>query len=404
MIRQLCLQRPLITLIFAYVLVNVCTPTADAAKRVALVVGNSEYANAPLRNPSHDADDIATMLGTFDFDVTKLKDVTREQFEAAVDRITDGLNTGDTCMIFYAGHGVQLEDENYLIPIGVTVEQPQHVKQRCVGVSYLLDALEFSDCSLKIVIVDACRNNPFRGFRRSRSGLAELKVAPEGTIVSFSTSPKTAALDGQGRNSPFAKHLVKTFKSRGDGTHIIDLFLETSQAVRRETGQRPFLRLDASMPKYYLRTPPPNSETSHRPSMASSPAVPESSFPADNPNAPNIARVLLVNRATSANWILHYQVNRISKFKLAAGESAAVGLKSVMWVTKGRDKQGVPFELANYGVQELAIVQSTEKGWADIEVDEGDEFILEVSPVGREWRHRKLKFDEARWDQVARSK
>ena len=231
------------------------TPTswAQSPKRVALVIGNSNYESLPLRNPSNDADDIASLLTSFGFRVSKLKDVTKLQFEDAVDDVTDGLSSGDACLIFYAGHGMQIEGQNFLMPVGATLEKVHHVKQRCVTVSYILDALDSSGCSLKMVVIDSCRNNPFRGFHRGRSGLAELKEAPEGTIVAFSTSPKTTALDGAGNNSPFAKHLINVFKSQGDKSHVVDLFLKASRAVRAETQQRPFLRLDASMPEFYLK-------------------------------------------------------------------------------------------------------------------------------------------------------
>lgn len=248
------------------------TVPSFAAKRVALVIGNSSYAESRLQNPSNDADDVASVLTMLEFQVTKLKDVTKQQFEDAVDKVTSGLGAGDACLIFYAGHGMQLAEENYLVPIGAAVDKPQHVKQRCVTVSYLLDALEFSDCSLKIVIVDACRNNPFRGFSRSTPGLADLREAPEGTIVSFSTSPRTAALDGAGGNSPYAKNLVTVLKTKAKDSHLVDLFLATSRSVARETGQRPFLRLDAAMPEYYLFGP------NATPSMRPTPPVPRTIF------------------------------------------------------------------------------------------------------------------------------
>ena len=124
-----------------------------AANRVALVVGNSGYEDAPLRNPSRDADDISSVLKQLGFQVATHKDVTKQQFEDAVDTVTRGLGGGDVCLIFYAGHGMQLDEENYLVPVGAKVDEPQHVEQRCVKVNYLLSALKYSDCSLKIVVV-----------------------------------------------------------------------------------------------------------------------------------------------------------------------------------------------------------------------------------------------------------
>lgn len=237
-------------------------------RRVALIVGNSNYADTPLRNPSSDADAMEGTLTSLGFEVTKLKDVGKQQLEDAVDDVTRGLGKGDTCFIFFAGHGMQLDSQNYLVPVGVKIDEPQHVEQRCVAVSYFLDALRFSDCSLKIVVVDACRNNPFRGFRRSAPGLADLGDAPEGTIVSFSTSPKTAALDGNGENSPYVESLVKVLGSRADEADIVRIFIEASQVVRASTGQKPYLEFDASMPDFFLK----------RPAAATLPAKPDSSM------------------------------------------------------------------------------------------------------------------------------
>ncbi|MFN8707288.1 MAG: SUMF1/EgtB/PvdO family nonheme iron enzyme [Planctomyces sp.] len=237
----------------AGILLSVTATQAAEPKRVALVIGNSEYEASPLKNPSNDADAVSVALKGLGFSVTTKKDVTKSQFEKAVDEITENLQSGDVCLIFYAGHGQSFENENYLIPVDAVLEHPQHVQERCVSVSYLLQALRFSECSLKIVVVDACRNNPFRSFSRSTAGLAELSNAPDGTIVSFSTSPKTPALDGKGDNSPYVKHLVKAMTMRADQVEIVRLFRETSQAVKTETGQRPFLEFDASMPDYFLK-------------------------------------------------------------------------------------------------------------------------------------------------------
>ena len=235
------------------ILWSLAATQAAEPKRVALVIGNSEYEASPLKNPSNDADAVALALKGLGFTVTTKKGVTKAQFENAVDDITENLQSGDVCLIFYAGHGQGFENENYLIPVDAVLERPQHVEERCVSVSYLLRALRFSECSLKIVVVDACRNNPFRSFSRSEAGLAEISNAPDGTIVSFSTSPKTPALDGNGDNSPYVKHLVKAMTTRADEVEIVRLFRETSQAVKTETGQRPFLEFDASMPDYFLK-------------------------------------------------------------------------------------------------------------------------------------------------------
>ena len=242
-----------LTKLFILTLTMLITRTAVAEpKRVALVIGNSDYESAPLKNPVNDADAVSLALKGLGFTVTVKKNVTKSQLEAAVDAVTDNLQKGDMCLIFYGGHGQGFENDNYLIPIGTTLSKPQHVKERCVSVSYLLSALRYSECSLKVVVVDACRNNPFRSFARSTEGLNR-QVAPDGTIVSFSTSPKTAALDGNGDNSPYVTQLVVAMRSRADQVETVRLFREVSQAVKIETGQRPHLDFDTSMPDYFLK-------------------------------------------------------------------------------------------------------------------------------------------------------
>ncbi len=256
---------PLRAFLILAVSILVAQTTVAEPKRVALVIGNSRYDAGPLVNPSNDADSISDVLTALGVTVTKKKDVTKPQMEAAVDAVTSNLQRGDMCLIFYAGHGMQMEKQNYLVPLKAQLDRPQHVKQRCVTVSYLLDALRFSECSLKVVVIDACRNNPFRSLTRTRSGLLKLDGAPEGTIVSFSTSPRTTALDGQGSNSPFAKHLTNVMRTKGDTLEIVRLFREASRAVKQETGQVPYLEFDATMPDYFLNSGRP---------MNSKPSVP----------------------------------------------------------------------------------------------------------------------------------
>lgn len=234
-----------------------CPLNGQSPQRVALVIGNSEYSEGGrLQNPTNDADAIARALASIGFSVTKKKDRTKSQIEDDVDMLTKTLSKGDLCLIFFAGHGMQIRSENYLVPIGATITREHHVRQRCVSVSYILDAMDFSDASLKVVILDCCRDNPFRGFTRGRSGFAKLESAPEGTIVSFSAAPGRVALDGAGTNSPFTECLVEALESESEhGLEIFQLFRTASQAVEKKIGQRPYLELDATIPNYYLKQP-----------------------------------------------------------------------------------------------------------------------------------------------------
>ena len=224
-------------------------------RRVALVIGNSKYENmGTLKNPVNDARAISKSLALFGFQVTTKFDRDKFEIESDLDEVTKGLRPGDAVFFFFAGHGLQIDNTNYLVPVGAKISREFHIKQRCVSLGYALAAMEDSDASLKVVMLDACRDNPFRSFTRSQTtGLAAVE-APEGTIVAFSTAPGAVANDGAGNNSPFTKHLVGTLaKSPENGIEITDMFRSVARAVKDETGQRAYLNSDASMDPFLLR-------------------------------------------------------------------------------------------------------------------------------------------------------
>lgn len=223
-------------------------------RRVALVIGNSAYKTAPLRNPKSDAKAITKSLESVGFEVTTELDRTKQQIEDDIDAVTDGLKTGDAVLFFYAGHGLELDNTNYLVPVDASVKRKHHVTQRCVRADYVSQAMEGSGASLRVIVFDACRNNPFRSFMRSgRVGLATMQ-APEGTIIAYSTAAGTEAADGEGDNSPFAKHFVDTVAAdHPRGLEVTDLFRSVARQMKKDTGQRAFLDLDASMEHYLLK-------------------------------------------------------------------------------------------------------------------------------------------------------
>jgi TPR repeat protein len=223
-------------------------------RRVALVIGNSSYQHAPLKNPKRDAEAITKSLQSVGFEVTMKLDRTKFQMEDDIDAVTDGLASGDAVLFFYAGHGLEVENNNYLVPIDASVKRKHHVTQRCVRADYITQAMEGSGASLRVIVFDACRNNPFRSFVRSgKVGLATMQ-APEGTIIAYSTAAGTEAADGEGDNSPFAKHFVDTVAAdHPRGLEVTDLFRSVARQMKKETGQRAFLDLDASMEHYLLK-------------------------------------------------------------------------------------------------------------------------------------------------------
>lgn len=175
-------------------------------RKVALVIGNSKYQVSPLRNPTNDATDIAQKLKSLDFDVDLQVDLSLQQMENALLRFKDKSQNSDVAMFYYAGHGLQVSGENYLVPIDAMIANESDIKYKCENANYVLDLMQESNVKLKIVILDACRNNPFgRGMGR---GLASMN-SPSGSFLAFATGPGDVAMDGRNRNSPYTTAILK---------------------------------------------------------------------------------------------------------------------------------------------------------------------------------------------------
>jgi hypothetical protein len=230
---------------------------SEGAERVALVIGNSNYGGeAALRNPANDADVMDATLQGLGFSVIKRNDLNLAQMEDALVAFRRQLTKGSLGLFFYAGHGMQVKGENFLVPIGARLREEFEVKRECLQVDHVLDAMAESESNLKVVVLDCCRDNPFqRSWKRSSSGggLAAMADVPEGTLIAFATGPKQTASDGRGNNSPFTEQLVATLRDRpAEGLEIVDVFRTASQQVKQQTGQVPWMNLEASLPKYYL--------------------------------------------------------------------------------------------------------------------------------------------------------
>ena len=185
-------------------------------RRTALVIGNSSYDTGSLRNPVNDADDMASALKRLGFDVILKKNATQQDMEDAIRNFGDHLKRGGVGLFFYAGHGVQISGKNFLLPIGARIDRETDVKYRAMDADMVLDEMGNAGNPMNIVILDACRDNPFvKSFRTSSRGLAIIPSAPRGTLVSYSTSPGSIAADGGGRNSPYTGSLMKHMMTPG---------------------------------------------------------------------------------------------------------------------------------------------------------------------------------------------
>ena len=187
---------------------------ALAANRVALVVGNSNYSNAGfLPNAAKDARDISETLRKLGFDVHDGYDLTRIEMLKLAARVTSGLTSDDVALFYFSGHGIQLGSENYILPTDARGSDAAELKSASVSLQSVLREMELR-ADRNIVILDACRNNPFDGAVTGRSvggasrGLARVD-AGVGSYIAFSTQPGNVALDGSGQNSPFTGALVR---------------------------------------------------------------------------------------------------------------------------------------------------------------------------------------------------
>lgn len=209
-------------------------------KRLALVMGNSNYHNKDmsLSNPVNDATDFANKLKKLGFDVICAYDKTHEGMDEAIDRFTMMASKYDVCLFFYAGHGMMKDNADYLIPTDAQLKQEARVPYECVPKDMILDAMAKSGCPMKIVILDACRNNPItRSWARSIAsrGLAG-GDAPSGFFVAYSTKPREVALDGFGRNSPYMSAILTQLDIPGQS--LYDFFQDVSAKVEEKTNSQ----------------------------------------------------------------------------------------------------------------------------------------------------------------------
>jgi Caspase domain len=203
---------------------------AAAGKRVALVIGNSNYAHVTdLKNPKFDADLMEKTLRDVGFEVTRVSDVDQRGMKQALLDYGRKLREGaDASMFYYAGHGIELNGVNYLVPVDADTRNSEEADIQNVSVNSFLALTENSGVPMNIIILDACRNNPFRSMRAvTDGGLAPVK-APRGTYVAYATSPGTVAADGDGENSPFTLALAESIKLPG----------LTLEAVLKQTRQK----------------------------------------------------------------------------------------------------------------------------------------------------------------------
>jgi Caspase domain len=256
-----------------FLLTAVFSVPAFADKRIALVVGNSAYRNvASLDNPANDAKLLADTLTSLGFTLVgggAQLDLDKSSLDRAVQAFGSQLVGADVGLFYYAGHGVQVRGENYLIPVDANPTKEADIDFQMLDTNLVLRQMEGAGTRLNIVILDACRNNPFGGrglavgraqdaqnsrLRDTTAGLAQMQ-APEGTLISFATQPGSVAQDGANGNSPYARALALTM--RRPNLDIFQTFNQVGLAVKRATGgvQQPWVSSSPIDGTFYFVAP-----------------------------------------------------------------------------------------------------------------------------------------------------
>ncbi len=246
---------------------------ANAQKRVALVVGNSAYTHTPaLANPRNDAADVAAALARFGFEIVEGYDLDKPGFDRTVRTFATALQGADAGVFFYAGHAIQVQGQNYLVPVDAELSASAALDFEMVRLDLIQRTME-TQARTNILFLDACRDNPLaRNLARSMGtrsasigkGLASVE-AGVGTLISFSTQPGNVALDGGGRNSPFAGALVRNMRESTDD--LGTLLISVRNDVIKATGNKQVPWEHSSLTGRFYFNPVPSAASSPAPTV-----------------------------------------------------------------------------------------------------------------------------------------
>ena len=293
---------------------------AQKQPRVALVIGNANYEEGALSNPVNDATDMAKALRELDFEVTLFQNQDLRSMETAINDFSRQLRKGGVGVFYYAGHGVQVEGENYLIPLKAQLLNEKDARYEAVALGKVLNAMEEARNQVNIIIIDACRDNPFyRRWRSSRRGSNVRGLTavspPSGIIIAYATREGNTAADGVGqRNSPFTSALLENIKKPNIDVQL--MFRRVSTSVKEKTNavQQPWTEGNLDGGEFYLN---PQQSVAVSPPPFSPPPVTPSPVVTPQPTPPTQPRSTLISSTTGVDYAPLRQLLQQKKWKEA---------------------------------------------------------------------------------------
>jgi uncharacterized caspase-like protein len=294
--------------------------TADSGRRTALVIGNAAYASKPLRNSVNDARAMSRTLRELGFSVELLEDASQKAMKKAIDRFGEQLRGGGTGLFYFSGHGIQVSGRNYLIPVQYTITSEDDVEYESVDAGRVLAKMKSARNGMNIVILDACRNNPFpSSFRSASQGLATIN-APSGTFISYATAPGSVASDGSGNTGLYTGELIRHMKS--PGLKLEEVFKKVRTDVQKKSSDKQVPWDASSLTGDFYFVPPTVA-------LDSGPEVAETASVTDSASKPKVSAAPRKFRADEEMWELLKKSNDPEDFKYFLEEFPESPLNSV---------------------------------------------------------------------------